>query len=257
MPLTPSPKPDRSAPRGGSKPVTSPEAWAILVAPARAEIVEAMRLLGPCSIGEIAEAIGRPPDTLYRHIEILERAGFVREAGVRKGDRNLERLVDVVADDFFIAFADDQGIAENRAIVTTAESFLGAMGRAVRDSAAARQLVFSERQRNISINYELSWLRPEDFEEVRALIGRLKQIMDEGKSRREGRLYMTLAMACPVTRKRGVAARPADAPEARSKAGARRASAPATKSPNRKSKSVATRASTATPKGDAARSRSR
>lgn len=182
--------------------VNSPAAWEVLVAPARAEIVETIRLLGPCSIAEIAEAIGRPADTLYRHIALLTEAGFLRDAGTRKGDRNIERLVDTVADDFVIDFEDDAGVAENRAIVATANSFLGAMGRAVRDSAAARQLVFADEQRNISINYELSWLRPEDYQEVRSLIRRLKQIMDDGKTRREGQLYMTLAMACPVTRKR-------------------------------------------------------
>lgn len=191
--------------------VSSPAAWEVLVAPARAEIVEAFRLLGPCSIAEVAEAIGRPADTLYRHIAQLIDAGFLRDAGVRKGERNLERLVDTVADDFVIDFKDHTGAAENRAIVTTANSFLSAMGRAVRDSAAARQLVFSNKHRNISINYELSWLRDEDYQEVRSLIRRLKQIMDEGKTRREGRLYMTLAMACPVTRKRSSRSTPRSA----------------------------------------------
>ena len=194
--------------RPRSHPVTSPATWEILVSPARAEIVEAIRLLGPCSAAEIAESIGRHADTLYRHLDLLIEAGFVVEAGVRKGERNLERLFDVVADDFVIDFSDDAGAAENRAIVKTATSFLSAMNRAVRDSAEARELVFRREARNISINYELSWLRPEDYEEVRALIGRLKQIMDEGKTRRQGRLYMTLAMACPVTRKRVSTTRP-------------------------------------------------
>jgi Predicted transcriptional regulator len=203
--------------------VTSPAAWEVLVAPARAEIAEAIRLLGPCSVAEVAEAIGRPADTLYRHIALLTDAGFLRDAGVRKGERNLERLVDTVADDFVIGFEDGSGADENRAIVATANSFLSAMGRAVRDSAAARQLVFTDKDRNISINYELSWLRQEDYHEVRALIRRLKQIMDDGKTRREGRLYMTLAMACPVTRKRsGRTARPEPAVPERSSRSARR-----------------------------------
>lgn len=200
--------------------VTSPEAWEVLASPVRTEIAEAIRLLGPCSISEIAALLDRPADSLYRHIDLLVTAGFVREAGVRKGDRNIERLVDVVADDFHVEFSSSTGAPENRAIVQTANSFLGAMGRAVRDSAAARQLVFTADERNISINYELSWLTPQRFQEVRSLIRRLKQIMDEGKKSREGRLYVSLAMACPVTRKRGAArTSPSDAaaPSARSR----------------------------------------
>lgn len=189
--------------RPASHLVSSPAAWEVLVSPVRTEIAEALRLLGPCSVADVAQAIDRPADTLYRHIELLQEAGFVREAGFRKGERNVEQLLDVVADDFLVDFRDNKGDAENKAIIQTVNSFTGAMQRAVRDSAAAKQLVFDADERNLSINYELSWLTPEKFQEVRALVRRLKAIMDEGKKRREGRLYMTLAIATPVTRKRG------------------------------------------------------
>jgi len=183
--------------------IESPAVWSVLVAPVRAEIVEALRLLGPCSLAEIGDAINRPADSLYKHLQLLQEAGYVTQVGFRKGSRNVEQLVDVVADDFMINFRDDTGSDENKAIVTTANSFLKAVGRAVRDSAQARQLVFQADQRNIAINYELSWLTPEAFQEVRGLIHRLKQLMDDGKKRREGRLYMSLVVATPVTRRRG------------------------------------------------------
>jgi len=163
-------------------PVQSPADWNVLISPVRAEMVETLRLMGPCSLAEI---------------------GFVVEAGFRKGVRNVEQLFDVVADDFMIDFNDSTGSAENRAVVTTANSFLKALGRAVRDSAAARQLEFHPARRNISINYELSWLTPEDFQEIRALARRIKQLMDQGKKKRQGRLYMSLFVATPVTRRRG------------------------------------------------------
>lgn len=182
--------------------VSSPSAWRVLMSPVRHEIVEAVRLLGPCSIADVAELIDRPADSLYKHVQQLQDGGFIAEAGFRKGDRNVEQLIDVVADDFAIDFQDNTGDAENDAVVATANSFLKAAARAVRDSAEARQLQFQSQERNISINYELSWLTPEAFQEVRELIRRLKQLMDDGKKRREGRLYLTLAIAAPVTRRR-------------------------------------------------------
>lgn len=195
--------------------VRTPAQWMVLMAPVRAEVAETLRLLGPCSIAEIAHTLDRPADTLYRHIDALRKAGFVREVGLRKAGRNAEQVFDVVADDFVIDFQGDALTAENKAIRRTADSFLRAMGRAIRDTAAVNGLHAKADQRNVSINYELSWLTPDRLEEVRTLIRRLKAIMDEGKRSREGRLYMTLAIACPVTRKRGVddarqpAARPA------------------------------------------------
>jgi len=182
--------------------VRSPEAWRVLISPVRAEIAEALRLLGPCSMAELAAAIDRPADSLYQHLELLQKAGFVVQAGFRKGSRNAEQLIDVVAEDFMIDFHDGTGAAENKAIVATANSFLKAMARAVRESAAARQIEFHPDKRNISINYELSWLTPEAFQEMRGLVRRIKQLMDDGKRRREGRLYLSLVIATPVTRRR-------------------------------------------------------
>lgn len=194
--------------REGIYKVQSPADWEVLVGPARGEIIEALRLLGPCSVAEVAEAIDRPADALYRHLEILKQHGFVRDAGFRKGGRNVELLLDVVAEDFIVDFQDNLGEGENRAIVKTAESFLRGMSRVVRDSAAAKQLDFSDEGRNLSINCELAWLTPGQFQEVRQLVKRFKQLMDDGKKARQGRLYMSLAMAVPVTRKRGAKRKP-------------------------------------------------
>jgi DNA-binding transcriptional ArsR family regulator len=169
----------------------------------RAEVVEAIRLLGPCSVAEIAAAIDRPADAIYKHLEPLEKAGFVVEAGFRKTGRNAERLVDVVAEDFVVDFRGRSVAAQNKAIVAMTNSFLKAAGRAVRDSADAGQIELAPEGRTIVVNYELGRLTPERFEEVRGLVRRLKAIMDEGKRSPEGRLYMTLAVATPVTRRRG------------------------------------------------------
>lgn len=191
-------------------PIASPKTWSLLVAPARIEIVEAMRMLAPCAIAEIAAVLDRPADTLYRHVEKLVDAGLVVTAGVRRSGRRFEQVYDLVADDFTFGFKDGSGRAANRAFEECAQSFLKSTGRAVRDSAAAGQLVASDDERNLVINYELGWLTPEGFTELRALMLRAKAIMDEGKRRREGRLFLALMIATPVTRKRG-ARRTADA----------------------------------------------
>lgn len=215
--------------RVAAQPVRSAELVEVLVAPARIEIVEALRLHGPASVAEIAATIDRPADTLYRHLEALKAAGFVVDAGFRRSGRHTEQLFDVVAEDFPLEF--DEGRAaraeEHRAIVAMADSFLKAAGKAVRESATARELQYGVADRNLSLNYELGWLTPERFDEVRALIRRIKAIMDEGKRTREGRLYLTLAIATPVTRKRH--AKPLVADESAPPARARRATRGAAK----------------------------
>jgi predicted transcriptional regulator len=182
--------------------ITSPRAWRILMSPVRTEIAETLRASGAMSIAELAAAVGRPADTLYRHVEQLKAAGFVVTVGVRKSGRHLEQIIDVAADDFRLELADARGEQENQAVVDTVRAFGRAAERAARDAAAARELRFDGPSRNIAINYELGWLTPERFQEVRALVRRLKTIMDDAKAAREGRLYMTLVIACPVARAR-------------------------------------------------------
>jgi hypothetical protein len=196
--------------RSKIKVVKSPELWEILVSPVRSHIAETLRLLGPSSVAQVAAAIGRPPDGLYRHIEMLIEAGFVRQTGFRKSERNVERIIDVVAQDFRLELdksgvngrgggsGDSQRKAQNRAVVMTARSFIAEMARTVRKAGNADILRFHESERNISINYELSWLSRERYQQVRELIRQLKAIMDEGKKTRTGDLYSTLAIACPV-----------------------------------------------------------
>jgi DNA-binding transcriptional ArsR family regulator len=168
-----------------------------------------MRIAAPCSIAEIAEILDRPADTLYRHVEKLVRAGIVLQSGVRRRGRRFEQLFDLVADDFRFGFRDGSGRAANKAFEECANSFLKSTMRAVRDSARAGQLVAKDDERNLAIVYELGRLTPAAFREVRALVTRIKELLDEGKRSPEGRLYLSLSVLTPVTRKRGASRRTA------------------------------------------------
>jgi len=54
-----------------------------LIAPERQEIVDGLAALGPASIAELAQHLGRAPDSLYYHVRKLERVGLVEQRGVR------------------------------------------------------------------------------------------------------------------------------------------------------------------------------
>ncbi len=181
--------------------VNSPARWRVGIAPARVEILEALRSQGPCSVAEIAAITGRSADGLYRHLTLLQKAGFVRELPSRKHGRHVERIFDATADYFMVEFNRNDRKAENDAIVATAKAFLRATERTVASSAKARRLRFTAADRNISINYELSWLTRERYEQVRKHIRAIKAVMDDAKAAREGDLYLTLNIAVPVTRK--------------------------------------------------------
>ena len=66
----------------------------------RVEILAAVRLFEPCSVGDIAAHLEREPETLYYHFDILEQAGLLRGAGSRSAGRGVEALYERSADRF-------------------------------------------------------------------------------------------------------------------------------------------------------------
>lgn len=194
--------------------IDDPAVWHLLMSPVRVEIAEGLRCLGPCSVAELAELIDRPADTLYRHLQLLQDAGLVVAAGFRKGPRNTEQLVDVAAEDFRPVFDPASGETASDAILHMARTFLKCADRAIRDVADARAFNFTNTpQRNVIMNYELGWLTADDVAELRALVDRMKAIMDAGKRTRQGRPFLLLNILTEVIRKRPAKRRRAEKPE--------------------------------------------
>ena len=192
--------------------IKSPAAWRAILSPVRREIVEAMQELGPCPIADVAAASGRPADALYRHVAILVKAGFLVDAGTRKGKRNPERLYDAAANDFRAPNVRRAGAADERQMIAaTAEALAKATARSMRASATAGRLACDAAARNFAVTHYLTWLTPSRFEEVRSLLLRINEIIEAGRREQVGELYESLSILTPVTRARGTHARPTHA----------------------------------------------
>jgi predicted transcriptional regulator len=59
---------------------------------ARQEIIDVLAQMGTVSAPELAQALGRPADTLYYHLRILHKAGLVETVGSRVRDGRTEAL---------------------------------------------------------------------------------------------------------------------------------------------------------------------
>ncbi len=186
------------------KQIASMKDWGVWLSTVRQEVVEAMRLHGPCSIADVASATGRPADALYRHVKLLVDAGFLEERGIRKGKRNAERIYDAAADDFAPPrVSGATGKADRDVLVRTATTLARATLSSLRDSAAAGRLECTPERRNFAIQYDLTWLTPERYMELRSMLLRINELIAEGRVNREGDLYSVFSIATPVTRRRG------------------------------------------------------
>lgn len=187
--------------------VQSAKQWEVILSPVRGALVQALRCLGPCSTGELAKMVDRPPDTLYRHLEQLRRSGFVVETGTRKHGRHVERLFDLTADDFTFQPADLFTAEAKSSLKLMARSFTSNMVKCLEEGLDQDELNPSRGARNFAINYELSWLTPKEYDEVRELTFKIKQVMDKARPNRQGRLYCSLTMitlAIRANRRRSV-----------------------------------------------------
>lgn len=180
-----------------------PAAWLTMMSPVRSEIAQAVTLLGACSVAEIAAVTNRPADTLYPHLQKLRRAGIVISAGERRAGRHVQALYAMRATNIQPDFRGASSAMENRLGHQTASALLRAMDRTVRDAASARALVTRAQGRNISMSYELGRLTPAMFQRLRRHVQAIKDLMDQGKRRSTGTLYLAISIACPVVRRRG------------------------------------------------------
>jgi len=186
--------------------ITDPAVWKTLVAPVRAEILETLRMLGPCGIADVARHLDRPADSLYRHFEKLVATGVVIETGTRSTGRRIERVYDLIADDLGARFRTSSVRAVNDAYLTTAKTILKMSARTFRDAAAAGELVGLGLDKPCSTRafFEHVWLTAADFEKLNTLFGTLNTFLNSKKTRAaDTRLHLVSVLAAPIVRRRG------------------------------------------------------
>ncbi|MCZ6837096.1 MAG: helix-turn-helix domain-containing protein [Planctomycetota bacterium] len=71
-----------------------------LASPVRHQLHQTMDAIGPCSVRELAERMGREPEALYYHLRNMLKSGLVIETGRRPAGRRYEAIYDVVGRPF-------------------------------------------------------------------------------------------------------------------------------------------------------------
>ena len=171
--------------------VTDPAVWKTLIAPVRAEIIETLRMLGPCGIADVARQLDRPADSLYRHFEKIVATGVVVETGTRSTGRRVEPV--------------------NDAYLTTAKTVLKMSARTFRDAAASGALIGLglDKPSTMRAFFEHVWLTPDDFDELNAIFRRLNAFLNAKKTRTsETRLQLVSVLTAPIVRRRGAKRQP-------------------------------------------------
>ena len=75
-------------------PIAEPRQIRALASPVRQDILDAVVAIGPCTVAELAAALGKPPDAMYYHIRRLLAVRLLVEVA-SNGDERPDLRLDV------------------------------------------------------------------------------------------------------------------------------------------------------------------
>lgn len=168
-----------------------------LASSARQEIIDVLAQMGTVSVPELAQALGRPADTLYYHLRILQKSGLVELVGSRLKDGRTEALYH--ARNLNIDY-DTSRRTNEKELVAVARSMLRLGIRDFTDAIRDQDIVVGGPQRELWSARKTGRLTQKDLARVNRLIQELLDSASPGSE--EGQLYGITVLLTPVNRLR-------------------------------------------------------
>jgi hypothetical protein len=165
-----------------------------LESPMRQEIVDAVAALGPCSIVELADHLGRAADSLYFHVKKLVQVKLLLEQEKRKSGRHVWTIYALPGRQVRMVYRPALLGSIQRVVA-------GAMRLSLREfqqSVAQKGGEFAGPKRNIWGGRMKGWLTESDLQEVNQMLERILHLLSRhgpGPERRVHTLGWVLAPA--------------------------------------------------------------
>lgn len=188
--------------------VTDPEQIDAMASPARLEIIDAVRVLGPCSVAEVADLLGRTADSLYYHVRKLVEVGLLIPSGTRETARRDETLYRTPGRRMRLPHDPKDGeLTELRL-----KAFAALLRLTERDHRAAFEKGLAKitgPRRNLVNARIKGWLNDEQLAEVHEHIDRILDIFHEGAGTgadedERGNLHAVTVFLTPIEPKKRV-----------------------------------------------------
>jgi predicted ArsR family transcriptional regulator len=180
--------------------VQSRKQIAVLKAAARQVLLNVLSSMRTVSIADLATALGKPADSLYYHVRILQKVGLVLEDGTRELAGRNERLYRAVASDLRLTYnPGPKGNAE--AITPIVDSMLRLTSRDFEAAFTNPSTVVEGRQRQLWAARTTGWLTDQQVAELNQHIAALRRTTVSSPPRDEGdKLYALTIVLTPLSR---------------------------------------------------------
>ena len=180
-----------------------------LASPMRQELLDVLEAAGPSAISELAERLGRAPDSLYFHVRELVRVGLVIEVERRKVGRHVFVVYDLVGRPLRI----DRSKAKRADLQSVVAGILRLATRDYQRGLADPTTTPDGPARNHWGARVRGWIDASEVERVNELLEELSDLIREGHPG-PGRQPVALAwVLAPVPPRRGAPRATETAPE--------------------------------------------
>jgi DNA-binding transcriptional ArsR family regulator len=173
---------------------------ATIASPVRAAVIDALEVLGPATVVQLARALGYPPDGLYYHVGVLERHGLVvrmepvKESGAAR--------FDLPGHPATLRYRLDDR-RQRDAIAQVVATMLRSAQRGFRRSFAPGHATVQGPQRNLRAGRRTAWLTARELRVLNRYIERIHALFGRGVPRRAGaRLHEFTYVLAPIREKR-------------------------------------------------------
>jgi DNA-binding transcriptional ArsR family regulator len=173
--------------------------WAAVASAVRVEMIEQLRVAGPCSVAELADLMDRPADGLYHHLRLLESVGIIDRIGERDAGTRKEALFDLAAErlSFDADFRSGRGAKRYERV---AAALLRSVDRRVTGALAAGGLEVEGPAKSLWMRIETSWLDDAELARVNEHLMAVEDILARARTQRHGRMFSFGIFVCPVVR---------------------------------------------------------
>ncbi|HEY1939634.1 MAG TPA: helix-turn-helix domain-containing protein [Candidatus Angelobacter sp.] len=180
--------------------IDSVEQLLALASPGRDDIVDAVGLIGPCSVPELARLLERPHHALYYHVKALRDCGILRERQISKPGKKRTATYDLPGRPMSIRYTLDTE-KQRRAVIALAQTRLRSAVRGFTRACRPEIAITSGLQRNLWVARWKGWLSDADLKQANRYLIKILNLFRHGGARKQGRRphEFTFALA-PVQR---------------------------------------------------------
>jgi len=162
----------------------------------RLEIMEALPDLVPCSISELAKDLGRTPQSLYYHVEILTAVGLINQVGSRRAGKRDEAVYDLPAK--WVRFVNNNDPDSRETLFKLAHTILRIAEKNYQQAYHRGFVTQVGDVENIYLRRQRGRLTDEALQKVREHINAIGELFENGKAEDRGNSYGLSVVLTPL-----------------------------------------------------------